>query len=122
MNCRNSRLTKGDITCVEDDLGRQKVKFKTQNHFKANIIIKVEECAKFWLPTFTPNTSTFIVSYLKCTFKTQTVVQTDSDTKIIVKRRYFPSSGTAKEVGGIISASSRKNTVNDTRIEMQSVT
>lgn len=85
--------------------------------------MKVEECAKFWLPTFcTPNTIKLIISYLKCTFKTQTVVQTDSETKIIVNRRYLPSSGTANDVGGMISASSRKNTVNDTRIEMQSVT
>lgn len=34
----------------------------------------------------------------------------------------MPSSGTASDVGGMISASSRKNTVSDTRIEMQSVT
>jgi hypothetical protein len=43
-------------------------------------------------------------------------------TKIIVNRRYFPNNGTAKEVGGIISASSKKNTVSDRRIDMQSVT
>lgn len=40
----------------------------------------------------------------------------------MVNSRYFPSRGTANEVGGIISASSRKNTVSDTRIEMHSVT
>lgn len=89
---------------------------------KIRFIIKVEEVQNSGYQLFTPNTSKLIVSYLKCTFKTQTVVQTDSDTKIIVKRRYFPSSGTANDVGGMISASSRKNTVNDTRIEMQSVT
>lgn len=55
-------------------------------------------------------------------FSTQTVVHTDSDTRIIVNSKYFPSNGTAKDVGGIISASSKKNTVSDTRIEMQSVT
>lgn len=55
-------------------------------------------------------------------FNTQTVVQTDSETKIIVKSRYFPSNGIANDVGGMISANSKKNTVNDTRIEMHNVT
>lgn len=58
----------------------------------------------------------------KWTFNTQTVVQTDNDTRIIVNSRYFPSNGIANDVGGIISASSKKNTVNDTRMLMQSVT
>lgn len=43
-------------------------------------------------------------------------------TRIMVNSRYFPSRGTANEVGGIISASRRKNTVSDTRIEIHSVT
>ena len=42
----------------------------------------------------------------------------DNETNIIVNNKYFPSRGTAKDVGGIISASSKKNTVNDRRIEM----
>lgn len=46
----------------------------------------------------------------------------ESVTRIIVKRRYLPSKGTASDVGGIISANSRKNTVNDTRMEMHNVT
>jgi hypothetical protein len=50
--------------------------------------------------------------------RTQTVIHTLNDTKIIVNSKYFPSRGMAKEVGGMISASSRKNTVNDTNIEM----
>ena len=53
---------------------------------------------------------------------TPTVTQIDRVTKTIVKRRYFPSKGTANDVGGMISASSRKNTVNDSKIEMQRVT
>ena len=40
----------------------------------------------------------------------------------IVKSRYFPRRGTASDVGGIISANSRKNTVSETRIEMLRVT
>ena len=43
-------------------------------------------------------------------------------TSNIVKRRYLPSRGTAKEVGGIISANSKKNTVRERRMEMQRVT
>ena len=50
------------------------------------------------------------------------MTQIDNVTKIIVKRRYFPNSGTAKDVGGMISASSKKKTVSDSKIEMQRVT
>ena len=42
--------------------------------------------------------------------------------RIIVKSTNFPSSGTTSEVGGMISASSRKNTVNDSRMEMDKLT
>lgn len=63
-----------------------------------------------------------VVDDLKWTFNTQTVVQTDSDTSIIVKSRYFPNKGTASDVGGMISANNKKNTVNETRMEMHNVT
>ena len=43
-------------------------------------------------------------------------------TRSIVKRRYFPNSGTARDVGGIISASSKKNTVSESRMEIESET
>jgi hypothetical protein len=43
-------------------------------------------------------------------------------TRIMVKRRYLPSNGTASDVGGIISANRRKNTVSETRMEMHRVT
>ena len=43
-------------------------------------------------------------------------------TRIMVKSRYFPMRGTTMLVGGIISASSRKNTVSDSRMEIHSVT
>lgn len=51
--------------------------------------------------------------------RTPTVTQMERDTIIMVNRRYFPSRGTAREVGGMISASSRKNTVRDTRMLLQ---
>lgn len=37
---------------------------------------------------------------------------------IIVKSTNFPKSGTTNDVGGIISASSKKNTVNDSKMDM----
>lgn len=39
-----------------------------------------------------------------------------------MKSTNLPRSGTTKLVGGIISASSRKNTVNDSRIDMAKLT
>lgn len=54
--------------------------------------------------------------------RTQTVVHTDNETNNIVNNKYFPSNGTAKDVGGMISASNKKNTVSDTRIEIHKVT
>jgi hypothetical protein len=50
------------------------------------------------------------------------VTHMEDVTKIIVKSRYFPNNGTASEVGGIISARRRKNTVSDNRIDTQRVT
>ena len=46
----------------------------------------------------------------------------DNETNIMVNSRYFPSKGTAREVGGIISANSRKNTVRESKMEIQRVT
>ena len=40
----------------------------------------------------------------------------------MVKRTNFPRSGTTREVGGMISASSRKNTVRESRMEMARLT
>ena len=39
--------------------------------------------------------------------------------RIMVKRTNLPRSGTTSEVGGMISASSRKNTVRESRIEIE---
>ena len=54
--------------------------------------------------------------------RTPTVMKIEKVTSSIVKRRYLPRRGTAREVGGIISANSKKNTVNDSTMEMQRVT
>jgi hypothetical protein len=41
---------------------------------------------------------------------------------IIVNKTNFPSKGTTSDVGGIISASSRKNTVNESRMLIERLT
>lgn len=46
----------------------------------------------------------------------------DRVTSIIVKRRYLPRRGTARDVGGIISANRRKNTVSESKIDTVRVT
>lgn len=48
--------------------------------------------------------------------------QIESVIRIIVKSRYLPKSGTANEVGGMISASNKKNTVKLTRTDILKVT
>ena len=57
----------------------------------------------------------------KWTLRTATVTMTDNVTKIIVKSKYLPMSGTTIEVGGMISANSRKNTDKDSKIEIHKV-
>lgn len=47
------------------------------------------------------------------------VTTTLRPTRTIVKRRYFPSNGSANEVDGIISDIKRKNMVCDRRMLMQ---
>ena len=54
--------------------------------------------------------------------RTPTVIKIENVTSNMVKRRYFPRRGTASEVGGMISASSKKNTVSDSKMEIQRVT
>jgi len=55
-------------------------------------------------------------------FRTPTVTHIDNVTRIMVNSKYFPNKGMAKDVGGIISASSKKKTVNESRMETQRVT
>lgn len=61
-------------------------------------------------------------SHLKWTLSTHTVTHMESVTRIMVNNRYLPSKGTAREVGGIISANSKKNTVRERRIDTHNVT
>lgn len=42
--------------------------------------------------------------------------------RIMVNNTNFPNSGTTRDVGGIISANRRKNTVNDRRMEIDKLT
>jgi hypothetical protein len=54
--------------------------------------------------------------------RTPTVMKMDNVISNMLKSRYLLSKGTARDVGGMISASSKKNTVRDRRIEIHSVT
>ena len=54
--------------------------------------------------------------------RTPTVMKIEKVTSSIVKRRYLPRRGTARDVGGIISANRRKNTVSDSKIEIERLT
>lgn len=104
IKCKNNFRHNGDMLCVEGDLRNVwYIKIRFCNFVLIEILINQ-------------------LTNLKCILRTQTVVQTESDTKIIVNNKYFPKSGTANDVGGIISANNKKNTVNDTRIEMHNVT
>ena len=42
--------------------------------------------------------------------------------RIIVNKTNFPKSGTTNDVGGMISANKRKNTVRDSRIDIERLT
>ena len=88
----------------------------------------------------------WVAGVLKFTFKTPIVTTTENVTRIMVKSRYLPeiqtsslkvfikflecfktcgdlpSRGTAIEVEGIISARSKKNTVSESRMEIESET
>lgn len=44
------------------------------------------------------------------------------ETNIIANIRYFPSKGTTKDVGGIISTTSKKNTWRLIRMDIDNVT
>lgn len=59
---------------------------------------------------------------LKCILSTPTVAQIDKVISIIVKTRYLPNRGIAVEVDGMVSMRTHRKKINDTRIEMVSVT
>lgn len=58
----------------------------------------------------------------KCILRTQTVAHTESVMRIMVKTRYLPKRGMAVEVEGMVSMSTDKKKINETRIEIVSVT
>ena len=55
-------------------------------------------------------------------FSTRTVTQMLKVSRIMVKRTNLPRRGTTREVGGMISASRRKNTVRERRMLMERLT
>lgn len=72
--------------------------------------------------TRTQGASLCVTGERKLTFKTAIVMTTDRVHNNIVKSKYLPNRGTVMEVGGMISTNSRKKTVKESRIEMQSDT
>jgi hypothetical protein len=46
----------------------------------------------------------------------------DSESRVIVKTRYFPNNGTTKDVAGMISIKSKKNRPRARKIEIDRVT
>lgn len=59
---------------------------------------------------------------LKCIFSTQTVAHTDRVIRIMVKTRYLPNRGIAREVDGMVSMSTDKKKISETRMDIVSVT
>ena len=59
---------------------------------------------------------------LKWMLRTTTVTQILKVSRIMVNRTNLPRRGTTREVGGMISASRRKNTVRERRIEIERLT
>ena len=57
----------------------------------------------------------------KWTLRVYTVNRMDIVTTTMVNSRYFPISGITKEVGGLISESSKKNIIRASNIEIESV-
>jgi len=51
-----------------------------------------------------------------------TIVTHLIDTRIMANMRYFPSNGITRDVGGMISTTSKKNTWSEMRIEIDRVT
>lgn len=59
---------------------------------------------------------------LKCILRTHTVAHTETVISIMVKTRYLPNRGIAKEVEGIVSIRTDRKKMSDTRIDIVSVT
>lgn len=56
-----------------------------------------------------------------CTFSTKTVIMMERVTKTMVKSKYSPISGITRDVDGMISVISRRNTVRDSSTEIHKV-
>ena len=78
---------------------------------------------RMWMKTLRTQGAILCVSGLrKWMFSTRTVTQMLKVSRIMVKRTNLPRRGTTREVGGMISASRRKNTVRERRMLMERLT
>ena len=76
-----------------------------------------------WMKTLlTQGDIRWVCGDLKWMLRTTTVTQILKVSRIMVKRTNFPRRGTTREVGGMISARSRKNTVRERRMEIERLT
>ena len=72
-----------------------------------------------WMNTLlTQGDIKWVCGDLKWILSTTTVTQILKVSRIMVNRTNFPRRGTTKEVGGMISANKRKNTVRERRMLM----
>ena len=68
---------------------------------------------------YTVNKSTVFKLVPKMVISLKDICKYLNVSRIMVKRTNFPSKGTTSDVGGMISASKRKNTVNDSNMLME---
>lgn len=76
----------------------------------------LQRCVYYYLRTLC------VAGERKLTLSTAMVTKTENETSTIVKRRYLPRSGTANDVGGIISDSRRKKTPKESIMLIESDT
>lgn len=95
--------------------------------YRYQLACKSNECVRVLEFTFAFAFTSFIFTFIFTLTPTHSVVLAVTlrrifthlnVSSIIVKSTNLPSSGTTSDVGGMISASSRKNTVSDSRMDM----
>lgn len=71
---------------------------------------------------FTQGAIECVDGVLKWILSTQTVAHTDTVIRIMVNTKYLPNRGIANEVDGIVSMSTDRKKINETKMEIVSVT
>ena len=95
------------------------------NFHNSPINFKLQPCGRWPQSTVSvqDGAKDYSYSFSECRIKKEYVLSSHlMETSIMAKMRYFPRRGTTREVGGMISTTSRKNTYRLVRIEMERVT